>query len=96
VSDHIGAFADYMRARNRPSIVSKCGAPASFLAEAGLGDHEALALCFSSRRLDFAVYRKKERRVPHYTAKMQGISEILQFPVIVERRRPLPIESQPF
>jgi putative transposase len=31
-----------------------------------------------------------------YGSKMQRISEILQFPVIVERRRPLSIEPQPF
>ena len=31
----------------------------------------------------------------HYCAKMQRVPEILQFPVIVERRRPLSIEPQP-
>jgi hypothetical protein len=51
--------------------------------EADLGGQDALALCLSSRHLHFAAYR-----APHYIAKMQRISEILQFPVIVERRRP--------
>ena len=57
---------------------------------------DALALCLSSRRLDFAVDRKKEGRVPDYTAKMQGVSEILQFTVIVERRWTLSLDPQPF
>ena len=56
-----------------------------------LGGRDALALCLSGRRLHFAVHRP-----PHYSAKMQRISEILQFPVIVERRRPLSVEPQPF
>ena len=36
------------------------------------------------------------RRSSLYGSKMQRISEILQFPVIVERRRPLSVEPQPF
>ena len=59
------------------------GQPAAKRPQETLGPGR-LAICLSSRRL------------PHCIMKMQRISEILQFPVIVERRRLLSLEPQPF
>ena len=58
--------------------------------EADLLRQDTLALCLSRHRSPLAVYRALR-----HSAKMQRISEILQFSVIVEPRWPLSLDLQP-
>jgi hypothetical protein len=49
-----------------------------------------------STRLGDPVSRMKGAPLHHYTSKVQRISEILQFPIIVEGRRLSSLDPQPF
>ena len=87
---------DPRRCRTRPttryclSLWKAANRVLRLTARSGPWTRGRLAIVLFSRRLHFAAYG-----APHYIAKMQRISEILQFPVIVERRRPLSVEPQP-
>src|SRR6266581_8905779 len=60
-----------------------------------LADRDGSSRSHLSHRLDQG-FGCNRGWVPCFLAIVQRISEILQFPVIVERRRSLSIESQPF